>query len=194
MMLAEAIEGVTLELVVDNYNPEFNLIRQAVGGDTLAFKTLFDENVPRVYALCLRMSADTELAEDLTQEVFIKAWEKLKTFQFQSKFSSWLHSIAVNLFLSHKRSQKRFMQKLLALGSIFSNEKPGPGNPYHYDTNIDIENAISKLPQQARAAFVLHDIEGYQHKEIAEMMNIEVGTSKAHLHRARKLLRKELTK
>jgi RNA polymerase sigma-70 factor (ECF subfamily) len=194
MTLAEAIEGVTLELVVDNYNSEFNIIRQAADGDTLAFRTLYDDNLSRVYALCLRMSADTELAEDLTQEVFIKAWEKLKTFKFQSKFSSWLHSIAVNLFLTEKRSQKRFMQKLLALGGTFGNEKQGPGNPHRYDINIDVENAISKLPEQARTAFVLHDIEGFQHKEIAEMMNIEVGTSKAHLHRARKILREELAK
>jgi RNA polymerase sigma-70 factor (ECF subfamily) len=194
MVLAEEIEGDVLELVVDNYNTEFNLIREAGNGDTLAFKTLFDNNVSRVYALCLRMSANVDMAEDLTQEVFIKAWEKLHTFQFQSKFSSWLHSIAVNLFLTQKRSQKRFSQKLLELGNIFHKENPpSPGN-YHYETNIDLEKAIAKLPEQAKAAFILHDIEGYKHNEIAEIMNIEIGTSKAHLHRARKILREELEK
>jgi RNA polymerase sigma-70 factor (ECF subfamily) len=155
---------------------------------------LYNSNSARVYAVCLRISQDRDTADELTQEVFIKAWEKLGTFQFQSKFSSWLHSIAVNQFLMMKRSEKRFNESIGELAVIMNRENT-PGKAKHgFDSRIDIETALEKLPEQARMAFVLHDIEGYKHREISDLMNIEVGTSKAHLHRARRMLREELTK
>ena len=191
---AESLEGGALKLITTSPDIEFDLVRQAAGGSSNAFKQLYERNVSRVYAVCLRMAADTDLAVELTQEVFIKAWEKLGTFQFGSKFSSWLHSIAVNQFLMQKRSEKRFNEKVNEMGDMMTRNNPNQKARYHHDSRIDIENALAALPDQARITFVLHDIEGYKHHEISKIMNIEVGTSKAHLHRARKMLREELTK
>ncbi len=186
--------GGSLELVSKSPDREYELIRQAVSGNSYAFKELYLNNVDRVHALCLRISRDTDAADELTQEVFIKAWEKLSTFHFESKFSSWLHTIAVNQFLMMKRSEKRFSERVSELTYMLDNETHRTKSKHHHDARIDIEQALEKLPQQARIAFVLHDIEGYKHHEISGIMNIEVGTSKAHLHRARKMLREELTK
>lgn len=191
-------EGGTLELVSKSPDPkgkkEFELIRQASAGNTFAFRELYDNNVSRVYAVCLRISRDPDIAEELTQEVFIKAWEKLSSFQFESKFSSWLHSIAVNQFLMMKRSEKRMNERVTELTYIINTEQLHSKSKHHHDARIDIEQALEKLPEQARIAFVLHDIEGYKHREISGIMNIEIGTSKAHLHRARRMLREELAK
>ena len=134
-----------------------------------------------------------QMAEDLTQEVFIKAWEKLNTFKFESKFSTWLHSIAVNQFMMQLRSDKRYSEKI----DEFSREREiqNPADTkISQDYRIDLQKAIDNLPEQARTVLVLHDIEGYKHNEISEMMNIQIGTSKANLHRARKILKKELSK
>ncbi len=148
----------------------------------------------RVYAVCLRASQDIDTAEELTQEVFIKAWEKLSSFQFQSKFSSWLHSIAINQFLTMKRTEKRFNERVNELAEVIIKDNPQGKIKQGYDHRLDIEKALEKLPRQARIAFILHDIEGYKHHEISKMMKIETGTSKAHLHRARRMLREELSK
>lgn len=192
--MANLAKGGALELVASSPDREFELVRQAAGGNTYAFKELYNSNVQRVYAVCLRASQDTDTADELTQEVFIKAWEKLNTFQFESKFSSWLYSIAMNQFLMMKRSEKRFSERVAELSEIVNRENPVTKARHHFDSRIDIEGALEKLPEQARLTFILHDIEGYKHHEISEIMDIEVGTSKAHLHRARKILRHELTK
>ena len=195
--LAEAgmtAEGGALGLVSTSPDREFELIRQAAAGNSHAFRELYNNNVKRVYAVCLRACQDRDTADELTQEVFVKAWEKLSSFHFESKFSSWLHSIAVNQFLMMKRSEKRFTERVGELTEILTRENPQAKVKQGYDSRIDIEAALEKLPQQARMAFVLHDIEGYKHHEISKMMDIEVGTSKAHLHRARRMLREELTK
>lgn len=195
--LAEAgstAEGGALELVSTSPDREFELVRQAAAGNSHAFRELYNNNVKRVYAVCLRACQDRDTAEELTQEVFVKAWEKLSSFHFESKFSSWLHSIAVNQFLMMKRSEKRFQERVSELTEIISRDNPQAKVKQGYDSKIDIEGALEKLPQQARMAFVLHDIEGYKHHEISKMMDIEVGTSKAHLHRARRMLREELAK
>jgi RNA polymerase sigma-70 factor (ECF subfamily) len=134
------------------------------------------------------------MADELTQEVFIKAWEKLHTFHFESKFSSWLYSIASNQFLMHKRSEKRAAEHNTQYGEKLVRDNPLLRPAVSHDYSIDVETALAKLPRQARMTFILHDIEGYKHHEISEIMNIEVGTSKAHLHRARKILREELSK
>lgn len=180
-----------LELVTQNRDEDSQLIKKSIEGNSEAFKELFMKNVNRVHSLCLRISADIHLTEDLTQEVFIKAWEKLNTFKFECKFSTWLHSIAVNQFLMHLRSKKRDSEKTEEFGKENNLQIVKQIND---DNKIDLENAISNLPDQARAVLVLHDIEGYKHVEISKMMSIETGTSKAHLHRARKILRKELSK
>ncbi|MBL8016254.1 MAG: sigma-70 family RNA polymerase sigma factor [Ignavibacteria bacterium] len=194
--LATAVSagGGALELVSTSPDREFELIRQAAAGNSHAFRELYKNNVQRVYAVCLRAAQDRDTADELTQEVFVKAWEKLSSFQFGSKFSSWLHSIAVNQFLMMKRSEKRFTERVNELTEITNRENLSSKTKQSYDSRIDIEDALGKLPEQARMAFVLHDIEGYKHHEIADMMDIEVGTSKAHLHRARRMLREELSK
>jgi RNA polymerase sigma-70 factor, ECF subfamily len=193
-MQSNLAEGGTLELVSKSPDKEFELVRQAAAGNTFAFRELYDNNFSRVYAVCLRISRDPDTAEELTQEVFIKAWEKLSSFQFGSKFSSWLHSIAVNQFLMMKRSEKRLSERVSQLTYMMDTEQLHSKSKHHHDARIDIEQALGKLPEQARIAFVLHDIEGYKHHEISDIMNIEVGTSKAHLHRARRMLREELAK
>jgi RNA polymerase sigma-70 factor (ECF subfamily) len=181
-------------LVVDNSYNEIELVRKAGSGDHGTFKQLFDDNVNRIYAFCLRMCSNVQAAEELTQDVFVKAWEKLGSFRGESKFSTWLHRIAINEFLMQKRTEKRYMQRVIQTDDIQQYDSAGDRTDYHFNTNIDIENAISTLPEQAKIVFILYDIHGYKHKEIAGLMNIETGTSKAHLHRARKLLREELGK
>jgi RNA polymerase sigma-70 factor (ECF subfamily) len=140
----------------------------------------------------LRFSANQDTADDLTQKVFIKAWEKLSTFRNESRFSTWLHRIAVNIFLMHKRTEKRFLRKSSHSEHFWVNQNGKIES--NVEMNIDLENAIASLPKQARMVLVLHDIEGYKHKEISDMLKIEIGTSKANLHRARKLLREKLSK
>ena len=192
-----------LEYILNNQPNEFEQVQKAASGDHTVFRELFDANVSKVYSLCLRMCAgDSVQADELTQDVFVKAWQNLSAFRGDSKFPTWLHRIAVNEFLMHKRSQKRFMQRIQTTDDLtkFEGTHDNVSNIYQSNlsasiaANIDLEKAISALPEQARVVFILHDVHGYKHDEIAEMVNIETGTSKAHLHRARKLLREELSK
>lgn len=193
-MSFELIKSTKIEKTASNYSDlEHELISLAKNGDNSAFKKLFDNNISKIFAFCLRISADEKLAEELTQDVFVKAWEKLKTFQGASKFSTWLHSIAINEFLMHKRKKANLLQRFVNMDNSVQNEIDSKIS-YHYDTNIDLEKAISSLPKQARLIFILHDIEKYQHNEISKIMNIKIGTSKAQLHRARKILREALSK
>ena len=152
-----------------------------------AFELLYREHSPRVFALCLRLTGGTrEEASELMQDVFIRAWRGLASFRGDSAFSSWLHRLTVNAMLETARSNKRRTSRVLAmpdpgvLGATAVSERP--------DLHVDLERAIAALPDGARAAFVLHEIEGYQHAEIAAQLGIAEGTVKAQLHRARKLL------
>jgi len=195
-MLANLEKGETnLEYILNNPLNELEMVQKAAEGDSLVFRSLFDNNVSRVYSLCFRMSAgDVLLSEEITQDVFVKAWENLGKFRGESSFPTWLHRIAVNEFLMRKRSEKRMMQKVVMTDDLSKFDgRHDSGNRIN-SSNIDLEKAISSLPEQARIVFVLHDVNGYKHEEISDMINIEVGTSKAHLHRARKLLREELSK
>ena len=195
-MLANLQKGETnLEYILNNPLNELEMVQKAAEGDSLVFRSLFDNNVSRVYSLCFRMSAgDVLLSEEITQDVFVKAWENLGKFRGESSFPTWLHRIAVNEFLMRKRSEKRMMQKVVMTDDLSKFDgRHDSGNRIN-SSNIDLEKAISSLPEQARIVFVLHDVNGYKHEEISDMINIEVGTSKAHLHRARKLLREELSK
>lgn len=166
------------------------LVRRAQAGDVAAFKQLYRENEGRVYAVCLRMVANSSRAEELTQDVFVRVWEMLRTFRGESAFSSWLHSVAVNVVLVDIRSHQRYQQRVTTVDDLepydIEERLSSPGEA------IDLETAIARLPKQARAIFVLHDIEGYRHEEIAKSMGLAVGTTKAQLHRARKLLREVL--
>jgi RNA polymerase sigma-70 factor (ECF subfamily) len=168
-----------------------DLVERAVGGDVEAFEELYRANVGRVYALCLRMAGDPTLAEELAQEAFVRAWQKLGSFRGASAFSTWLHRVTVNVVLGHRRSATRREARVRAVGDDFPHDVAG--RQPRTAESIDLERAISSLPDGARRVFVLHDVEGFRHREISRLMGIAVGTSKAQLHRARKLLRKALT-
>ncbi len=168
-------------------------IRRAQAGDVDAFELLYREHAGRIYALCLRLKAgDTTDAAELMQDVFIKAWRRLGTFRGDSAFSSWLHRLAVNTMLEGARSDGRRTARVLAMDD--TSRLAGAARSSGIELKMDMEDAIASLPKGARVAFVLHDVEGYQHQEIAEQLGVSVGTIKAQLHRARRLLRERLEK
>ena len=166
-------------------------IRRAQAGDVDAFELLYREHAGRIYALCLRLKAgDTTDATELMQDVFIKAWRRLATFRGDSAFSSWLHRLAVNTMLENARSDGRRTARVLTMDD--TSLLAGAARSSGIELKMDMENAIASLPKGARLAFVLHDVEGYRHQEIAEQLSVSVGTIKAQLHRARRLLRERL--
>jgi len=174
----------------EKVDDESLIVQRARRGDTTAFEQLYRQNVGRVYALCMRMCGNPADAEELTQVVFIRAWEKLWTFRGTSAFSTWLHRLAVNVVLSERRSKTRRESRMMLTDDLTKFERPGPTSSN--GARLDLESALAKLPEGARTVFVLHDIEGYRHREIGKLMGVTDGASKAQLHRARKLLRKAL--
>ncbi len=165
-------------------------VERAQAGEVEAFEELYHRHVGRVYALCLRMSGDAREAEELTQDAFVRAWEKLDGFQGRSAFSSWLHRLTVNVVLMRWRAKGRHRERVVSFGDV-----PGLGEERHEPKPrlaMDLERAIATLPAGARTVFVLHDVEGHRHRDIAELTGLAVGTSKTQLHRARRLLRKAL--
>jgi RNA polymerase sigma-70 factor (ECF subfamily) len=191
--LARAVLGETIIPIRDDEDrraAERRLVKEAQNGDLPAFERLYRENVRKVFGLCLRLSQDAPLAEELTQEVFVKAWRKLSTFRGDSAFSSWLYPMAVNVALSERRSRRRRDARIVPVEEPERMEKaPGAPRP---EAGFDLERALATLPPGARAVFVLHDVEGRTHEEIAALLNLATGTSKAQLHRARRLLREAL--
>ena len=195
------------ELVPDDREGERALARRATSGDEAAFEQLYRTHSPRVFALCLRMSGSRTRATELTQDVFVHVWQRLDSWRGDAAFSSWIHRVTVNLVLSNVRSETRRLSKEMneselprasEMGARKSDANaaaishfPSPISHSVPDA-IDLENAIAALPDGARAVFVLHDVEGYQHDEIAKMMGTAEGTSRAQLHRARKLLMEAL--
>jgi RNA polymerase sigma-70 factor (ECF subfamily) len=169
-------------------------IARAKGGDIGAFEALYRSHAARVYALCLRMHASREEAEDSTQEVFVRAWQRLRSFEGRSAFSTWLHRLAINVVLDRKRALKHRLAEVPASADEIAEDPIARTSAPLGDPGIgvDLERAIAKLPDGARLAFVLHDVEGFRHREIAEMTGTAEGTSKAQLHRARRLLRESL--
>ncbi len=167
------------------------LVRRAQNDDRAAFDSLYGQHVGRVYAVCLRMSASRSEAERLTQDVFVRAWQRLKSFRGDSAFGSWLYRLAVNVVLEDSRSNRRRDAHIAVLPEpemFESLHGSSPGN----DDRMDLERAIASLPPGARQVLVLHDVEGYKHEEIARMTGTAVGTVKAQLHRARRLMRERL--
>jgi RNA polymerase sigma-70 factor, ECF subfamily len=167
----------------------------AAAGDRRAFERLYRSNVNRVYSVCARMVTDRTRAEELTQDVFVRAWDKLHLFRGESSFSTWLHRMAVNVVLNARKSDGRMRSKFedndeeLGLDSL-----PATTSMIGAGEMLDIEAAIAKLPPGARRVFVLHDVEGFKHEEIAEQLGVTTGATKAQLHRARLLLRQSLTR
>jgi RNA polymerase sigma-70 factor, ECF subfamily len=173
----------------DRRAEERSLVRRAQAGDLSAFERLYRENERKVYALCYRMSADPSLAEELTQDAFVRAWQKLGSFRGESAFSSWLYPLAVNVALSERRARRRRTSHVFATDDLTPFERSESPQP---EAGVDLRRALATLPPGARAVFVLHDVEGRRHDEIAELLGVAVGTSKAQLHRARRLLREAL--
>lgn len=169
---------------------EAGLVQRAQARDVGAFEHLYRAHVGRVHAICLRMTANATRAEELTQKAFLLVWQKLPLFRGESAFTSWLHRVAVNAVLADLRAEQRRTQRVFATEDPAAFETAPPPTPA--GTRLDLEQAIALLPPQARAVFVLHDVEGWRHDEIAERLGVAVGTSKAQLHRARKLLQEAL--
>jgi RNA polymerase sigma-70 factor (ECF subfamily) len=174
-------------------------IRLAQQGDATAFETIYELHSRRVYALCLRMTGDPVEAEDLTQEAFLQVFRKVHTFRGESAFSSWLHRLTANLVLM------RFRRKRPVSLSLDEMTRPNDEKGHHafeigipdqrltglFD-RIDIHAALDQLPQGYKSMFLLHDVQGYEHNEIASMLGCSVGNSKSQLHKARKRLRELL--
>jgi RNA polymerase sigma-70 factor (ECF subfamily) len=168
--------------------PPPDVIRRAQAGDAGAFRALYEAHVGRVHALCLRLSGDRREAEELTQDVFVRVWERLETFRGDSAFSTWLHRLAVNAVLTARRSAARRHRRVRTDATA----PDAPGASRDVGTIMDLERAIAGLPEGCRSVFVLYDVEGWRHDEIAAELRIAVGTCKAHLFRARRLLREAL--
>jgi RNA polymerase sigma-70 factor (ECF subfamily) len=159
----------------------------AASGDAAAFERVYRAHVPRVHGLARRM-AGSDAADELTQDVFVRVWQKLGTFRGESSFGTWLHRLAVNVIVERFRTLGARRDRFLADGEPVLEVTPAPVRA-RPDLSMDLESAISELPDGARTIFVLHDVEGYRHEEIAGMLGISSGTSKSQLHRARQSLR-----
>ena len=170
---------------------EAGLVARAAQGDGAAFEALYRAHAARIFALGLRLTGDRALAEEHTQDCFVRAWENLGSFRGEAGFATWLHRIAANVALGGLRSRKRWRLKVVsgADDALLESVAAPIAAPHE---GLDLERGIAGLPPGARAVFVLHDVEGWQHEEIAEQLGLAVGTSKAQLHRARRLLRERL--
>jgi RNA polymerase sigma-70 factor, ECF subfamily len=194
---APAIE-VTLprESTLDPSAPDFELCQLAAGGNIAAFEIVYQRYHRRTYSLCLRMTGSQTEAEDLTQEVFIQLFRKVGSFRGDSAFSTWLHRLTVNQVLMHFRRRSFKNEKVSDDGEMPEQTVHGTSNPNRMPVvdRIALKNAIAELPNGYKKVFILHDVEGYEHEEVARMMGISIGTSKSQLHKARLKLRGLLVK
>jgi RNA polymerase sigma-70 factor, ECF subfamily len=177
---------------------EFNeagAIERAKQGDAHAFQELYDKHKRRVYSLCLRMTANTAEAEDLTQEAFLQLYRKIATFRGESAFSTWLHRLSVNVVLMHLRKKSLpvvSLEETTQAGEDDSQKKDFGAEDLALAGSIDrlqLQRAVNDLPPGYRTIFVLHDIQGYEHNEIAQIVGCSIGNSKSQLHKARMKLR-----
>jgi RNA polymerase sigma-70 factor (ECF subfamily) len=189
--------SASLELVPDDRSGELALARQAAAGDESAFERLYRAHSGRVFGLCLRMSGSRQRAAELTQDVFVHIWQRLGSWRGESALSSWIYRLTVNLVLSNVRGEQRRQNREMTDTDTEGGERTGEDRaraelgvvrPASVGEAIDLERAIAGLPTGARTVFVLHDVEGYKHEEIAKMTGTAEGTCRAQLHRARKLL------
>ena len=177
------------------------IIRRAQLGDSAAFEIIYQKYASRVYALCLRMLRETREAEDLTQEAFLQLFRKIHTFRGESAFSTWLHRLTANIVLMHFRRKKLIST---SLEDINATDEDHAGHARELSApdlrlaglfdRVDLETAIDRLPEGCKAMFLLHDVQGYDHNEIAKILGCSIGNSKSQLHRARIRLRKFLSK
>lgn len=169
---------------------ESELISRVRAGEPAAERTLYDAHVDRVYRLAFRLAGDDELARDFTQETFIRAFERIGTFRGESRLSTWLHAIATTVSLNGLRKVKRFRTRETVLEA--ADGVAGGVRSAEPDLKTRLRDAIDALPDKYRTVVVMHDMEGYTHEEIAAALDMEVGTSKAQLSRARAKLRESL--
>jgi RNA polymerase sigma factor (sigma-70 family) len=192
------LNSITNILPIAAANDEPHWILQAQAGDQHAFHQLYLLYHKKIYALCWRLLADKDSAEDVCQDVFIQLWQCIDKFRGDSKFSTWLHALASNCVFSHLRKQKSWLQRILhsepsgvelidSQHSITEDEIHSSG-----ETLEQLDQHIAKLPERARLVFVLFAIEGYRHEEISQKLDMAVGTSKAQYHRAKTLLKEWL--
>jgi RNA polymerase sigma-70 factor (ECF subfamily) len=183
---------------VQRQNEEFNeaeAIERAKRGDARAFQELYEKHKRRVYSLCLRMTANTAEAEDLTQEAFLQLYRKIATFRGESAFSTWLHRLSVNVVLMHLR--KKSLPVVSLEETTQGGEEDSPKKDFGAEDlalagsidRLQLQRAVDDLPPGYRTIFVLHDIEGYEHNEIAGIVGCSIGNSKSQLHKARMKLR-----
>jgi RNA polymerase sigma-70 factor, ECF subfamily len=161
----------------------------AAGGDQSAFERVYRTHVARIHSLTRRMLSPQE-ADEVTQDIFVRTWQKLGQFRGDSAFATWLHRLAVNVVIERRRTFAIQRERMTDDPAALDLLTVGPARA---DLKVDFESAIDQLPPGAREIFVLHDVEGYKHREIAVMLEIATGTSKRQLHRARMLMRKHLS-
>ena len=152
---------------------------------------LYREHADRIYGLCLRMSGDSVRAAELAQDVFVRAWEQLDRLRPDTDAGAWLWRLATNVVLNEMRSDRRRVARVASVANPGLLERAEQGTPLPV-RRLSIDGAIARLPDRAREVFVLHDVEGFTHGEVAEMLGVAEGTVRAHLHRARSLLREAL--
>lgn len=168
---------------------EPELIRRVRDGDRASFERLYRLHAGRTYALCLRLTGRREAAEEMTQEVFVRAWQHRRKFRPEEGIGGWLHRVALNLHLGELRKHVR---RGVHCELPDDDRLPGPDSSHTAGAELDLERAIAKLPDTARTVYVLHEVHGYQHREIARRTGMAVGTTKTHVHRARQRLKRML--
>ena len=194
----EELENIADTKQIEDVNAasDFELAQAASRGDMFSFEEIYQRHHRRVYAICLRMLQNAAEAEDLTQDVFIQLYRKIGSFRGDSAFTTWLHRLTVNQVLMHFRKRTVKFEKTTEEGETPVQIVGGTENPRKMPIvdKIALENAIEQLPEGYKNVFVLHDIEGYEHEEVARILGCSVGTSKSQLHKARLKLRKLLQK
>ena len=185
----------TAEVVSEDAS-DLELCRLAANGNIAAFERIYERYHRRTYSLCLRMTSSQTEAEDLTQEVFIQLFRKIGSFRGDSAFSTWLHRLTVNQVLMHFRRRSVKNERTSDDGEMPEQTVRGTADPNRMAVvdRIALKNAIAELPNGYRNVFILHDVEGFEHEEVARLMGISVGTSKSQLHKARLKLRALLIK
>lgn len=192
-----ATHAVPLQIETGTGGDGETLVRRAQRGELGAYEALYHLHAGRVHALCLRLTGDRERARELTQDVFVRAWERLGSFAGASAFTSWLHRLTVNVVLERVRTDKRRAHRVTYEGDSADGrtiDGAAPAAAMSAEERIDFERAVAALPPGLRTVYVLHDIEGYRHGEIAQLTGTAEGTTRAQLHQARRKLMEMLAR
>ena len=166
-------------------------MQRVAGGDADAFELVYRAYGAEVYAVCLRMVGDSQAAQELVQDVFVRAWERRESFRGESAFGSWLHRVAVNVVLERLRADSRRSRRVTSQADLTESSAEAPRRMV--DDQLDIDNSLSRLPAGARVAFVLHHVEGYTYDEIAELTHLATATVRSQVFHARQLLMRMLS-